>query len=82
MNTQLIQGDQIERVRRESRAASPSPAEAGLLALAPVANLSEDLERGVVGVRERVQVFLGGGDGGVAETFLDGLQVRASREQP
>jgi hypothetical protein len=42
----------------------------------------EGVEGGVVGVGEGVEVFLGGGDGGVAEAFFDDLEVGAADEEP
>ena len=37
---------------------------------------------GVVGVREGVEVFLGGGDGGVAHAFFDDLDVCSAGQEP
>jgi len=47
-----------------------------------VSDAVEGGECGGVGGREGVEVFLGGGDGLVAESFADGLEVGAAGEEP
>jgi hypothetical protein len=49
---------------------------------ATVADLGKGVQRGVVGLGEAVEVFLGSDDAGVAEPFLDHLEVGAAGEQP
>ncbi|MBB4778998.1 hypothetical protein F4557_007416 [Actinomadura catellatispora] len=46
------------------------------------ADLVEGGERGLIGVGEGVEVLLGRGDRGMAQAFLDDLEVCAAGEEP
>jgi hypothetical protein len=50
--------------------------------MVPVPDGGERGEGGVVGFREGVEVFLGGDDAAVPESFFDGLEVGAAGEEP
>jgi hypothetical protein len=50
--------------------------------MVPVPDGGECGEGGVVGFGEGVEVFLGGDDAAVSESFFDGLEVGAAGEEP
>jgi hypothetical protein len=54
----------------------------GLVLMVPVPDGGECGEGGVVGFGEGVEVFLGGDDAAVPESFIDGLEVGAAGEEP
>ena len=49
---------------------------------APGLDTTQSIKVALVGVREGVEVFLGGLDLGVAHAVHDGLEVRSSGQQP
>ncbi|MDT5129782.1 MAG: hypothetical protein QOH54_5426 [Mycobacterium sp.] len=50
--------------------------------MVPVPDGGECGEGGVVGFGQGVEVFLGGDDAAVPESFFDGLEVGAAGEEP
>jgi hypothetical protein len=67
---------------RDGEVTVPDATAFGSVKLAVVADGSQGVEGGVVGIGEGVQVAFGGAEAGVAESFAHGLQVRAAGDHP
>ena len=79
VNRQL---SQLPQVRARPHRIEPKTSPGSARVAVSVSDAVEGYEGGGVGGGEGVQVFLRGGDGLVAESFADGLEIGAAGEEP